>query len=275
MSLEARRNRISKHSTPSPTKKSKKSKSQDLVQSSVQKSARPMAIEHKPVLGRDGFRVPPDWRRSLPPHATEESTSAVFENDTTLSFQDTASGPSQSAKKTKPVSARSKGDSNLSVKPYKHASPSAKRALEPVSTNTRSSPRRVKIAQESRSAKRKVARTSKKKVYNEDDDEDPSIYFPYMKCGCDFISDGEGGYALDNAEKTGKVTWVLTTDGFDSTCPHLRECKRFPVKYPVKYDPTTIARDILRATGSHPYLPALNQNWNEKLAGELNAIVNR
>lgn len=99
------------------------------------------------------------------------------------------------------------------------------------------------------------------------------IYSPYAKCLCDLDRDDEGEYTLPRAEESGKAVWVLNMDGFERTSPHLRECKRFAVTYPVKYDPTTIARDILRATGSHLYLPALNQHWNEKLAGELNAIV--
>lgn len=143
----------------------------------------------------------------------------------------------------------------------------------------------AQLAQESRISKthqllkstvkapRPLARLSKRRVYNELNTE--PIYLAYAQCVCDLKDDSNGENKLRRAERTGKALYVLDNDGTHVvSCAHLRNCVRFVPEYPVSYDPATVASDVLRAIGSHPREPALNQYWNLKLATELQAITN-
>lgn len=144
-----------------------------------------------------------------------------------------------------------------------HRSPSAKHVPQ---TSTK-----INAVHSSNSAPRRVARLSKKHVYH-DFDRKP-VFTPYSKCLCDIEQDSDGEDKLSRAQFSGTAIHILQQDGTEAmSCPHLRDCARYSVKYPICYDPTTIARDILRAIGEHPCLPALNQHWNEKLASDMHAL---
>lgn len=153
----------------------------------------------------------------------------------------------------------------------RHPSDIAKRILNSTSKDVHQSTTKPKTAYLSRSAQRSLARLSKKRVYNQADTK--PIYFPYAQCVCDLEQDSDGEDKLPHAKYFGKAMYILDDDGTQVTsCAHLPGCVRFVVEYPVKYDPATIASDFLRAIGSHPHQPALNQYWNKMLETELQAI---
>lgn len=149
----------------------------------------------------------------------------------------------------------------------------AKRIQSPASKDAHKSSAKSKTAYSSPSAQRPLARLSKKRVYNES--QEKPLYYAYSQCVCDLEEDSNGEAKLPRAKRSGKALYVLDHDGTRViSCAHLRECDRFVVKYPMEYDPATIASDFLRAVGSHPRKPALNQYWNQELETELQAISN-
>lgn len=91
-----------------------------------------------------------------------------------------------------------------------------------------------------------------------------SIFNPYAGCLCNVNENIGGESTLSRAKRSGEAIQILDHNGIiGASCTHLQGCARYAVKYPVKYDPATVATEILRAMGLHPYLPALNQYWDE------------
>lgn len=147
----------------------------------------------------------------------------------------------------------------------------AKRIPTSASKDDHKSSAKPKTARPSPSAQRPLARLSKRRVYNQFHTE--PVYHAFAQCMCDLENDGDGEDKLLRAKRSGKALYVLDHDGTRViSCAHLRECVCFVVKYPIKYDPATIASDFLRAISSHPRQPALNQYWNQKMENELENI---
>jgi len=88
---------------------------------------------------------------------------------------------------------------------------------------------------------------------------------PYKRCSCDRVGNGR---ALLHAIGMGAVSYIINPDG--SSSAHLFTCPVNPSGNTRRYNPQTIATDILRAEGAHPQLPTLNWHIMRRVcSGEL------
>ena len=240
------RGSVSKHSTIPQAERSRSSISKDALRLRVnRKTPHPshLAKKYKNPEAGNALRSPLICKAPSTPQTTQSYTSSIPEDILTPSVK-------RMARSTSHI---------------------AKRILSPASKDRPKSAVKPKTAYPSQSASRPLAWPSKRKVY------DPPVrkpaYSHYSQCTCDVEEDSDGEDKLTRAEFSGKAIYVLGYSGTQViSCAHLRDCVQFVVEYPVQYDPATIVTDFLRARGSHPRLPALNQYWNETLAMELQAI---
>lgn len=112
-----------------------------------------------------------------------------------------------------------------------------------------------------------------KQQYHDSQPEEP-FYQPWIHCVCDLEEDSDGESTLTRAKNNGTAIYIIDDDGDfkGRSCPHLRECTHYIASYPDKYEPKTVASDFLRILGQHPWLPALNQRWEEKRESEKQAL---